>query len=101
MRRRRLKLAAFIGFVSAMVFSSAYAVLYAVYSRPFQPGVRAIATLSFPGLYVGVVAGMIIGNSQTGFVLSVATVFNTLLYGALAYVGLVILGIGKDRDHAV
>jgi hypothetical protein len=104
MRRRRLGLATLIGFILATVFS----VAYAAYDRTFQPGpiLSAIAQLSFPGLLVGEFAGLAVGHTYTGarsssFALLVATVFNTLFYGVLAYIGLVIFGIGKDRDSAV
>jgi hypothetical protein len=104
MRRRRLGLATLIGFILATVFSAAYA----AYDRTFQPGpiLGAIAHLSFPGLLVGEFAGLALGRTYTGatslsFALSVSTVVNTLLYGVLAYIGLVIFGAGKDRDSAV
>jgi hypothetical protein len=97
MRRRRLGLATLTGFILATVFSATYA----VYERTFQPGpiLGAIGRLAFPGIVVGMLAT---GNAHVGgslrFVLSVATVFNTLVYGALSYVCLALCGIGKDRD---
>lgn len=104
MRRRRLGLATLIGFILATVFSATYA----AYERTFQPGpiLGAIAPLSFPGLLVGEFAGLALGRTYTAarslsFALLVATVFNTLLYGVLAYIGLVIFGVGKDRGNAV
>src|SRR5215470_6181239 len=88
--RRRLLLAILIGFIAAVLFS----VSFAIHVRTLHQWV-ILGALSMP-VMPGLISGMMAtGNAHTGdepfwLILVVATLVNTLVYGALSYVGLAI-----------
>ena len=75
------------GFVASGLFSVAYALYDRSITTSWGRIVSVLAIPSFPGLVVGMMAS---GNAHVGgrslsFILLVATVFNTLVYGTIAY----------------